>query len=425
MKIKLILLCAVLSITACKVKEFRYERPPNILLIIADDLGKDATNGFTEGTIKPHTPHIDSIRVNGLSFTNFWTYSSCSPTRASMICGKYGYRTGVTWVHQVLSPKETILQKFIKDSGSVDYATAVIGKWHLAGKNNPTFNPETLGLDYYAGFIGGGVDNYNSWPFTEDGATTYRKTYITQTFTNLAVKWVKEQQKPWFLWWAHVAPHTPFHAPPAEMHSQGPLETYKKDMAPQPYHMAMIESLDYEIGRFLDSIPEDTRNNTVIIFLGDNGTAGQVAQFPYTVDKSKKTLYQGGINCPLFVCGPGVLRKGVDDNLITSTDIFATIAEIAGVKVKSIHDSHSFKHLLHKKGHHRDFQYSEMNDGKVNAWVISNGKYKLFTHADGHEEFYSLLEDPYEYNDLIGQELTKEQLEAKAKLIEELKRIRN
>ena len=113
---------------------------PNILFIIADDLGKDAINGFTEGNIKPNTPNIDAIRNNGISFTNFWANPTCTPTRASIITGKYGYRTGVKAVGDELSILETTLQKYISTQTNNKYATAIVGKWHLSG-NNSAINP--------------------------------------------------------------------------------------------------------------------------------------------------------------------------------------------------------------------------------------------------------------------------------------------
>jgi arylsulfatase B len=131
---------------------------PNILLIIADDLGKDAINGYQEGSIKPNTPNIDAIRNNGLLFTNFWVNPTCTPTRSSIITGKYGYRTGVKGVGDILNSSETVLQKYINNNTGNKYATAVVGKWHLSG-NSTGFNPETFGIDYYAGLIRGAVDD--------------------------------------------------------------------------------------------------------------------------------------------------------------------------------------------------------------------------------------------------------------------------
>ena len=397
---------------------------PNILLIIADDLGKDALSGYSEGTVKPTTPHLNALSNAGISFHNFWVYPTCSPTRASIITGKYGYRTGVKWAGDVLSSSETILHKYIQEQASIDYATATIGKWHLAGSNT-LFNPETLGMDYYAGLVSGG-DAYTNWDFTEDGVLTTEASYITEKFTDLSIDWIAAQDKPWFLWLAYTAPHTPFHVPPSEMHSQGNLPAYVQGVDPTPYYMAAIEALDYQIGRLLDSMSEEERANTVIIFLGDNGSPGQVIQAPYSNRKAKGSLYQGGVNTPLFISGAGVSRVGAENQLVNSTDLFATIAELVGISVETIHDSKSIKPLLSTTGvGEREFQYSEKDDGTEDAWTISNGQYKLLVDAGGNEEMYDLLADPYEQRNLLRQTLTTEQTTAKQVLETALRTIRD
>ncbi len=398
---------------------------PNILLIIADDMGKDATPGFSEGSIKPNIPNINSIRNSGISFNNCWVYPTCSPTRASIITGKYGYRTGVKVVGDVLNASETILQNYIKQQTNNAYSTAIVGKWHLSG-NGSNVNPETFGMDYYAGLIGGGVQSYYQWQLSENGLQTQQTNYITETFTDLAINWVNAQDKPWFLWLAYTAPHTPFHVPPTEMHSQGNLPEYTNGMEEMPYYMAAIEAMDYQIGRLLDNIPEGERENTIIIFVGDNGSPGQVAQFPYTNTTAKGSLYQGGINTPLYVSGPNVTRIGAtDNNLITSTDLFATIAELTGISVTEINDSKSFKTLLTESTTIRDFQYSEQNDGINDIWTISNGQYKLIVNANGNEEMYNLNANPYEGLNILNGTLNNNQLEIKTALENELLEIRN
>ena len=397
---------------------------PNILLIIADDLGKDAINGFTEGSVKPNTPNIDAIRTNGLSFSNFWVYPTCSPTRASIITGKYGYRTGVKWAGDELAESEIALQQYIRDRTNNSYASAVVGKWHLSG-NDATANPEAFGIDYYAGLIRGAVNDYYMWQFTEDGATNLQTTYATEFFTDLSIAWINQQTKPWFLWLAYNAPHVPFHAPPTEMHSQGNLPTYVEGMDSMPYYMAAIEAMDHQVGRLLANIPTEERANTLIIFIGDNGTPNQVAQSPYASNTVKGSLFQGGINVPMFISGAGVSRSGTDDNLITSTDLYSTIAQLAGSSANGIHDSRSFKSLLSNSTNIRSFQYSEMNDGTTDAWTISNGRYKLFMDADGNQSMFDLTNDPYEQSDLFIMGLTPEEGNALNALEAELSNIRN
>lgn len=395
---------------------------PNILLIIADDLGKDAISGFAEGSIKPSTPNINAIRNNGLTFSNFWVNPICSPTRATIITGKYGYRTGVKGVGDVLSSSEVTLQKYISENTNNQYATALVGKWHLSG--NTTVNPETFGIDYYAGLIRGAVDDYYQWQLTEDGATSLQTNYTTEVFTDLAIDWINDQSKPWFLWLAYNAPHTPFHVPPGNMHAQGALADYTAGKDPTPYFMAAIEAMDYQIGRLLSNLPADERDNTIIIFIGDNGTPNQVAQSPYTSSTVKNTLYQGGINTPMFISGKGVSRTGTDHNLLNGTDLFATIAELAGITTPQYQDSKSFKSLLSQSAAIRTYQYSELNNGTLDSWTIRNSQYKIIVDANGKEEMYDLGNDPYEQSDLLNGTLSSAALNAKMELETELNNIR-
>lgn len=396
---------------------------PNILLIIADDLGKDAINGFSEGSIKPNTPNIDAIRTSGLSFSNFWTYPTCSPTRASILTGKYGYRTGVKWASDELDLSEMSLQKYINNQTNNKYATAIVGKWHLSGSNG-SFNPEIFGIDYYAGLIRGEAQSYFNWLLSENGSGTIETEYATTKFTDLAIEWINQQDKSWFMWLAYNAPHTPFHLPPNGMHSQGNLPAFNDGLDEIPYYMAAIEAMDFQIGRLLDSLPLNERDNTVIIFIGDNGSPNEVAQPPYLNTTAKGTLYQGGINTPMFISGKGVSRTGIDENLITSSDLFATIAEIAGVSVSEINDSKSIKSLFTQSSTIRNFQYSEKDNGTTDNWTISNGKYKLIENANSNKEFYDLTNDPYEQNDLLNGTLTIIEMNAKTVLETELLNLR-
>lgn len=397
---------------------------PNILFIIADDLGKDAINGFTEGSIKPNTPNIDAIRTNGISFQNFWTNPTCSPTRASIITGKYGYRTNVKGAGDVLAQSEVSLQQYISENTNDAYASAVVGKWHLAG-NDSSVNPEDFGIDYYAGLIRGAVDDYYQWQLTKDGSSSLQTEYITEVFTDLSIDWVNEQSKPWFLWLAYNAPHAPFHVPPSNMHSQGDLPEYSDNLEPLPYYMAAIEAMDFQIGRLLDAISAEEKENLVIIFIGDNGTPNQVAQNPYSSAKVKNTLYQGGVNVPMFVSGNSVSRIGNDDNLITSSDLFATIAEVAGNTTTEIHDSKSFKGLFTNDMPIRDYQYSEMNNGVTDEWAVSNGVYKFIIDSSGDEQLYNLEDDSYENNNLLNGTLSSMAQDAKTVLETELSTIRD
>ncbi|MEM9930192.1 MAG: sulfatase-like hydrolase/transferase [Bacteroidota bacterium] len=398
--------------------------PPNILLIIADDMGKDATPGFSEGSIKPNTPNIDALRQDGLVFQNFWSYPTCSPTRSAIITGKYGYRTGVKQAGDVLSISERTLQRHITEEAEADYTTAIVGKWHLSGEEIGA-TPEAFGIDHYVGIIRGAVVDYYNWRLAEDGTSQLQTDYTSKVFTDHAIDWVGDQSEPWFLWLAYNAPHTPYHVPPAEMHSQGTLEAYVDGTDPTRHYMAAIEAVDYQIGRLLEAIPAEERDNTIIIFIGDNGTPILAAQSPYTGATAKGTLYQGGVNVPMIISGAGVDRSGTDDNLVSCADLYSTIAELAGLSVSEIHDSKSFKSLLTSAGSHRDFQYAESATDTEERWAISDGRFKLHVNSNGEEELYDLDADPYEGDNLLTGSLSAEAESAKADLEAELLEIRN
>lgn len=403
--------------------------PPNIILIIADDMGLDATSGYPEGAQKPNTPHLDSLMASGLKFNNFWVNPTCTPTRSTIITGKYGSNTGVLAVGDVLPSSHLVLQSYINQNTNNAYATAVVGKWHLAGSNADDFNPETLGIDYYAGLLAGATNSYTLWSFTEDGSTTIETEYITKKFTNLASDWIDNQNKPWFLWLAYTAPHTPFHVPPADMHTQGnlPSDEASINANPRPYYFAAIEAMDYQIGELLDGLTQEERENTTLIFIGDNGSPGQVAQAPYARSKAKGTIYQGGINTPMFITGANVKRTGTENALLNGTDLYATIASFAGVNVQHIHNSQNFEELLEQTNpDFRDYVYSELKKTNDNSeqWAMRDKTYKLIESTDGSQEFYNLISDPYEKTNLLNGTLTTEEATAKANLETAIQAIR-
>ena len=398
---------------------------PNILLIISDDMGKDATNGFSEGSIKPKTPHLDALKNTGLNFTNFWTNPTCSPTRASIITGKYGYRTSVKKPGDKLALDEKILHQYLKEETNNTYATALIGKWHLSGSDR-SFNPESLGIDYFAGITAGGTRSYYQWQLMEHGETSFQKKYITEKLTDLSIAWIKQQQQPWFLWLAYNAPHTPFHAPPTHMHTRGKLNTYQRGDDPFSYYMAAIEAMDFQIGRLLSELSPEQRENTLIIYIGDNGSPRKVAQKPYASYQVKGSLYQGGINMPFFVNGKGVKRSGDDHSLVNNTDLFTTIAQVAGSSIADIHDSKSLMPLFTKTIPHRKHIYIDSGDRNMKGCAIRDKEYKLIYLDEGTEKLYNLKADPYEKKNLIttGNNLSAAEEKALKSLRNEIQDIR-
>lgn len=396
---------------------------PNILLIIADDMGLDACPGFNIGSVKPNMPNLESLMNSGIKFNNLWSNPTCSPTRAGIITGKYGLRTGVLAVDDPLSTSETSLQKHLDLNTNNEYAHAVIGKWHLSSDAN---HPNDMGVDYFAGLTGGVVPSYTNWTLNVNGSASASTDYTTTKFTDLAIDWVDQQSKPWFLWLAYNAPHTPFHVPPNDLHSQGALRSDDAsiDANPLPYYMAAIEALDTEMGRLINSLSEEEKANTVIIFIGDNGTPGQVAQV-YNSRRAKGSIYQGGVNVPMVISGKDVTRVNTsEDALINTTDLYATIADIAGAETTEINDSKSFKGLLSDtNGSKRDYTYTENDD-----YTIRNTTHKYIYFNDGSEALYNLSDNALEDPNLLNANqlpLSTENDAIKDELTSKLQDIRN
>ena len=171
---------------------------PNVLLVIADDMSIEACPGYGIGATKPHMPNLQKLIDNGVSFDNFWTKPICSPTRATILSGKYGYNSGVLDVQDngTIKADEKTLHQYINEISGNGYSHSIIGKWHLSPRepNRPT----QMGIGYYAGLLGGAVSDYGSWQFTENGQTTTSNEYVTKKFTNLAIDWINDQDKPGF-----------------------------------------------------------------------------------------------------------------------------------------------------------------------------------------------------------------------------------
>ena len=401
---------------------------PNVLLIIADDMGLDASPGYNVGTLKPNMPNLQNLINSGIRFNNVWSNPVCSPTRSTILTGKYGYRTGVLIGGDPLSTSEISLQTYINANSGNEYSNAVVGKWHLSGTPTQPSHPNDIGVQYFSGVIGGGVESYYNWQHTENGQVSTSNEYTTTKLTDDAITWINDQEQPWFLWLAYNAPHTPFHLPPSDLHYQGslPEDQASIDTNPLPYYLAAIEAIDSEMGRIFNSISSEDLENTVIIFLGDNGTPGQVIQ-QYHSQRAKGSLYKGGINVPMIISGKGVNRiNAQEDALISTVDLFATISELCGISTDEIHDSISFKELLNSSGgNDRSNIYSELGS---NYFAIRNSTHKYMSFEDGSEALYNLEENPFEMPNLLDPNqlpLSDNDQENKTELITLANQIRN
>lgn len=438
--VSLVLFTALVSLSACK-KDDPITDPPggnpnyngpgsNILLIIADDMGIDASPNYPIGAVKPNMPNLMDLANQGITYDNVWANPLCSPTRASIITGRYGYRNGVLGVGSSLEDlplSEKTLHEYLEENTNGDYAHSIIGKWHLGDIAD---KPTEMGIGYYAGLLKGALTDYWDWNYTHDGVTETNTEYATLKFTDLAISWINAQTKPWFCWLAYTTPHTPFHLPPDSMHSQGSLapDQASIDANPLPYYMAMIETLDYEIGRIKNSMSASEWANTTVIFIGDNGTDGNVLQMPYASSHRKGTLFQGGVHVPMIIAGAGVNRSAVrEEGMINTVDLFPTICEIAGINQASYEDAQSFKSSFDTPNSlGREYLYTELTGTTgTPGYAIRNDRYKMIFFDGGGRRMFDLQTDPYESVNLLSGTLSTEEIEARNALIAESNRIRS
>ncbi|WP_299064615.1 sulfatase-like hydrolase/transferase [uncultured Polaribacter sp.] len=399
---------------------FSQQQSPNILLIVADDMGIDVTPGFGITENLPVTPTLNSFRENGISYTNCWAAPQCSPTRAAIMSGKFGIKTGVMRPPLILDTSHTSLFTKIKEQSSTDYSMGLIGKWHIGGSSSSNYShPQDSGVPYYEGVFTSQVADYYNWTkINAAGQKEQITEYATTHLTNRAISWIDNQTKPWFLWLAHVAPHTPFQTPPQGTYTTTPTND-------STTYLAMVESLDYEINRLIESMDEETLQNTVIIFIGDNGTPGKSNTY-YPAGHVKSSIYEGGIRVPLIITGKSVERVNeVEASLVQATDLHATILELTGVQLNGgTENSLSLKPSLQFENQiERQINYTDYESNNTESWATRNATYKLIEDENGNEEFYNIVDDIKEETNLIGS-LTTEQETIKAMLKQEAQIIR-
>lgn len=389
----------------------------NILVIVIDDLGKEMLSLYdTPNKTKAKTPNIDRLAQQGVVFDNVWGYPLSAPVRAAMLTGRYGHHTGIVALNIDLPLSEqTLFEAMPKE-----YSNAVIGKWHLSNDLNFA---RGYGIDHFAGIATeGGVRNYFRWQFTENGNAKFTTEYATTQITNSAKEWIEEQKKPWLCWVAYNAPHIPLHLPPSHMHSYKKLSGDAEDITnnPSQYFLAMIEALDYDIGRLLEGIDEDT----TIILIGDNGTERRLLPSPYSSSHGKGTLYESGVAIPMIVTGANIPKGKRSNAMVSAVDIFPTVMELAGEKMASYEDGYSFLTAAMGGDSPRRFNFSEILNRRIGYMnAVSDGRFKLITDKSGKEEFYDIKIDPLEKNNLTDSRLLTEQSAALNALRAELVRL--
>jgi len=424
------LLC-VLSLLAGPT---RAANRPNIVFILADDLGWSDT--ATYGSKYYETPNLDRLAAQGLKFTNYHNCTNCQPTRAALLTGQYGARTGVytvgginrfDWQSRPLKPVDNVEQlpldrlTIAQQLKSAGYATGIFGKWHLGQQG--AFHPGQRGFDEAIVTMGQHF-NFNTQPKVDVPPGVY----LADWLTDKSIDFIRRhKEKPFFLYLPHFGVHSPFQA-------QKELIARFKDKPTagghnDPTYAAMIYSVDESVGRVMKTLDElGLAENTVLIFSSDNGGVGGyvregIKKAGDVTDNAplrsgKGSLYEGGTRTPLVVRWPGVTPAGkVCDTPAIHVDLFPTFLEIAAAKApeKQTLDGESLVPLLRdptaalkRQAIYQHFP-GYLGAG-ADTWrttpvgTIHAGDWKLMEFfEDGRLELYNLRQDLGETKNLAEQ----------------------
>jgi arylsulfatase A len=404
------------------------QRPPNIVFVLADDLGWTDLGCF--GSSFYQTPNIDRLARQGMRFTNAYAACPvCSPTRASILTGKYPARLHLTdWIPGRTPPgvkmrlpqwtpylplNEVTIAEALQPAG---YVSASIGKWHLGDEE---YYPEKQGfaVNFGGNHLGSTPSYFYPYkiPNIRNGKTGE---YLTDRLTDEALGFIeKSKARPFFLYLSHYAVHTPIEAKPAM------AAPYRDRVRPGLSHSnaeyaAMIQSVDESVGRVVRKLEElNLAKDTIVFFASDNG--GVVGRRHITSNEplreEKATLYEGGIRVPLIVDWPGVVKPGsVSATPVVSVDFFPTIWEMSGAAApaKGAVDGLSLVPLLRQRGglqrssiywHYPHYNFHQPLIPTRPCGAIRKGDFKLIEfYEDGFIELYNLREDIGERRNLAG-----------------------
>jgi arylsulfatase A-like enzyme len=420
--------------------EARAASKPNFVFFLIDDLGWADIGCF--GGKFYETPNLDRLAAQGMRFTDGYAACAvCSPTRASIMTGKYPARLHITdWIagegdapsHKLKVPdwrkflplSETTVAKALQAAG---YATASIGKWHLGG---PEFYPEKHGFDLNVAGTHFGHPTSYFWPYEGKSHTVAglkgggkEGEYLTDRLTSEAEKFLAaNKEKPFFLYFAHYAVHTPLMARPdklAKYKAKTPVDEQKNAT-----YAAMVESVDDSVGRIMKQLDAlGIAENTVVVFMSDNGGLWPMSTSNAPLRAGKGYPYEGGFREPLIIKWPGAAKPGATCSApVCSIDFFPTLLEIAGVNLPGAVDGVSLVPLLKQSGGiRRDalyWHYPHYWGGTRTRpyGVVRAGDWKLIEfYEDMSVELYNLKDDLGEAHDL-SKEKPEKAAELRAKL---------
>lgn len=416
-------------------------RRPNIVLILADDLGWSDLGCYGADLVE--TPHIDRLAADGVRFTQAYAMSVCSPSRATLLTGRHAARLRITiWsegsqggprnrplleapsLHDLPHTEKT-LATHLHDAG---YLTALVGKWHLGDARH---HPETHGFDVNIGGTQWGAPHSFWWPYRGAGrfGPGFRYVphlefggpdeYLTDRLTDEAIRVIdRAGDRPFFLYLAHHAPHTPIEAKADD------VAYFRAKLGPGVQHRnatyaAMVRSLDESVGRVLGHLAtRGLDRDTIVIVTSDNGgfigvDRGSGDSTPVTSNaplrSGKGSLYEGGVRVPLIVRWPGVTPRGaVCAEPVTLTDLFHTLRPPTATGGPAERDGLDIGPLLRDPAARLDrdalfFHYPHYYETTTPVSAVRMRDWKLLEYLeDGRLELYNLHDDPSELTDLAA-----------------------
>lgn len=394
---------------------------PNLLVILADDLGYGDLGCY--GAQDMRTPVLDTFCASGMTFENFYANCPvCSPTRASLLSGRYPDLVGVPGVIRThpenswgsLDPGTELLPETARRAG---YATAIIGKWHL-GLESPNM-PNQRGFDHFHGFLGDMMDDYyhhrrhnieymyrNTEQITPEGHATELFGQWTEDY--LATR--KDNPQPFLLYLAFNAPHSPIQPPSEWLQKVRQRETGITDK--RAALVALVEHMDHVIGGVLEALQSNgLADNTIVVFTSDNGGSLKHGGTCGALRDGKGSMYEGGLKVPTAVVWPGRISPGSrTSQWALSMDILPTLFDAAGIEYSQTIEGRSFLPTLLGQDQQplRQQWYFVRREGGfayggrcVDA--IREGPWKLLQNSPfGPRELYHLDDDPLEQNNLIA-----------------------
>lgn len=403
--IKSLCLTAMLSLFACS--EQPRANKPNIVIIMADDLGYGGISSYGNDSIR--TPHLDSLARHGVKFTDFYANAPvCTPTRAALLTGNYQQRSGLEGVIYVkgetrevgLDTSQVTIAKLLKEQG---YTTGIMGKWHLGYQKE--YNPVYHGFDKFYGYLSGNIDyhthydNAGIYDWWHKLDTVREEGYVTDLITEHSVDFIRQHQdQPFFLYVAHEAPHVPFQGrndpgyryPNQQFTYYGPVEDQ-----PRAYR-EMVEVMDEGIGKIMSTLRENgLEENTLVFFLSDNGAE----KFGHNggLSGQKTNLYEGGIRVPAIAYWKGQIPASISSEALMSMDLLPTALAFSGAHLpKQRFDGVDFSRLL-LNGDPLDerplfWRYQDEKAVRKNQWklLISQEDTLLFNLSEDRQETQNL-----------------------------------